>query len=69
MQFSEYHPHLNQNSQSVFALNQQIAKAHYLKEIFGDLWCYTNRKWATIKTVREVLYYGRKTHKRYIKLL
>ena len=31
----------------VFALNQRIAKAHYLKEIFGDLWCYTNRKWAT----------------------
>lgn len=30
----------------VFVLNQRIAKAHYLKEIFGNLWFYKDRTWA-----------------------
>jgi transposase len=30
----------------VFAINRRLAKAHYLKEIFGHLWFYKSRKWA-----------------------
>lgn len=31
---------------TIFTLNKKLSKAHYLKEIFGQLWNYRNRKWA-----------------------
>jgi transposase len=30
----------------VFQMNKKLAKAHYLKEIFGHLWFYKSRAWA-----------------------